>query len=127
MKRGSRAGARLLLFGALGWAAGCAPGAREAPDSLHGVWVTDAGRYAGRSMVITADTVRFEVGGKRFTAHRIERVEEFGGERIDLSYESHGATYRLALVQRPDRSLALANQPSVVWRRSSESPGGSVR
>lgn len=128
---GVRAGMRSLALG-FEFAAlvlGCSPEATPTP--LLGTWTSDDARFAGRSLEIHPQWIRFMDGQREIGAIRIERVTQEGGGEGPVRFEIEGSdrdgqetTLSFELQQRPVELLHLETQREP-WRRARAMGGAS--
>jgi hypothetical protein len=108
---------------------GCSPEANPAP--LLGTWTSDDARFAGRSLEIHPQWIRFMEGQKELGAIRIRRVTQEGSGEGPVRFEIEGAdrdgqetTLSLELQRRPAELLRLETQREP-WRRARNTGGAS--
>lgn len=102
----------------------------SAPAALHGSWVSDDARYAGRSLEIGSHVVRFLDGNSELDAIVVRSVAHEGeGEALERfvidGSARDGSPVRLAigLRTRPVEELQLETS-TAVWHRE---PDGGLR
>jgi hypothetical protein len=104
-------------------APGCAPEYEQTPQSLRGVWTTDAPGYEGRYLTIEPSTVVFGVRGvqtARRTVHRVLEADAPGGRVYDLrcvGAEGREIGVHLVLAGANGSELHLKHRPKIIWTR----------
>jgi hypothetical protein len=116
--------ARLAAFviGAAAFLAGCAP--EQTPSTLHGTWYSEDERFAGRTLEIAADSIRFMQGGQELSAIQVRSVTQEGSGNGPVRFEIEGTdregeeatiSFDLHLVPREQLRMETQAQP---WRRT---------
>ncbi len=120
---GSRRGPALLILALAMVGAAAAyllrPG-DALPAEVSGRWSSEAEKYAGRSLDLTPDSIRFYSGPDEYEAYQISRVEreEDGsrGTRYRVHYGQGAAAGTLSFFYQHG-VLRLENQPDFEWRK----------
>ena len=93
------------------------------PESLIGVWKTQARKYRDRSFEVQPDRVIFETGEETSDTNiviGIENREEDGRLLYDIDYLSpDGLEHTFSFYYEPMAGgvIALKNQSAIVWRK----------
>ncbi len=105
------------------------PPTEDIPETLIGVWESDAPAYAGRPFEIEARTLLFRTGDGpyEYSIHPIRRVmsEEDGPNmRYQVVYVNHGKPFEFVFtyVPGPDATIRLEHQSDQVWKKTQAFP-----
>jgi hypothetical protein len=111
-----------LAIAAAAVLAACAPD--QAPAPLRGTWYSEDERFAGRTLEIAADTIRFMQGGQELSAVQVRKVEQAGSGGGPIRFEVEGidregeaATLSFDLQLLPSEQLHMETQAQP-WRRT---------
>jgi hypothetical protein len=115
--------ARLAAL-AIGSAAllGCSPD--QAPSALHGTWYSEDERFAGRTLEIDPQWIRFKQGAQELSAVQVRSVTQEGSGGGPIRFEIEGsdregedATLAFDLQLIPSEQLRMETQAHP-WRRT---------
>ena len=104
------------------------------PESVHGVWRTDAAGYATRRFEVTEKNLAFQTdeNPNAITRHEITRVKTrtvvegtmFQVDYLDQPEDKSPLTFEFILTIGDRPTIVFANQRKVVWKRSGPVTGG---
>ena len=115
-----------LALGSLLTVASCGPGSDQevqVPDSIMGVWVTEAPAMADRIFEITSEEVFFQTGPDSYTLHAIrgiEQVDRDGESDFDLEYRGLSGQPEQFRITASGSEIVMRNRPDVRWRRNAD-------
>ncbi len=97
---------------------------RDVPKALIGTWSTTHADFAGREVVIGADSITLRNVLAGSSTHAITRVQQSvveGARHVAISYEEGGGLQRLELVMPTDGAagFSLARPKGVTWQHPS--------
>lgn len=115
-----------LAIGAAAAVLACAPDRSPAP--LVGTWYSEDERFAGRTLEIEPEWIRFKQGPLELGAVQVSAVEQAGSGEGPIHFEIQGVdregqdtTLSLELLVRPTEQLRLETQAQP-WRRTPHGP-----
>ena len=106
--------------------AGCGPGGEsdvQVPETIRGVWVTEAPAMADRIFEITSEEVFFQTGPDSYTLHAIrgiEQVDRDGESDFDLEYRGLSGQPEQFRITASGSEIVMRNRPDVRWRRNAD-------
>ena len=120
-----------LVIGTAASLAGCGPD--QTPNRLLGTWYSEDERFAGRTLEIDLQWIRFKQGPQELSAIQVRSVtqEGSGGGPIRFEYEGidregEEATLSLDLQMIPSEQLRMETQARP-WRRTRTVAGSRSR
>ena len=98
------------------------------PESVHGVWRTDAAGYSARRFEVTEKNLAFQTdqNPSAITRHVITRVKKstvlegtlYQVDYLDQPEDKSPLTFEFILTEGDRPTIVFANQRKVVWKRS---------
>ena len=112
----------VAMVAAVGWARVKPRPAAVVPAQLTGTWAADDPRYAGRALVITAQSVESVIDNRplgRFLVTEVKSKQSHDTIVVALRYTDDGAAAELGVswVGAPSERIMLRNPSGVAWRR----------
>ena len=90
------------------------------PAELIGTWYTDEPRYVGRTITITREELRLDLGADGQEVHMIVSIRSESGDiyrEYEITYAGSGGDQVLGVFVFNNGLLRLRNPSEVSWRR----------
>lgn len=124
------AGRAVLVIGTATALMGCAP--EQTPSSLLGTWYSEDERFAGRTLEIDPEWIRFMQGQRELSAVQVRAITQEGSGEGPIRFEIEGidregqeATLSFDMQLNPQELLRMETQQEP-WRRTSSVSGSKA-